>query len=306
MSDAPPDPPDLAAGAAFEGTLPGLDPRLKVEAGITLDEATVFIARLNHEQPVSNRFRREGVYWLDLCLTPRRPNALARYAGHWGPARLVPLGPLLAFPPREDLELRSPGGRHASLICALRAESVERWFPPDFGWTDRRLEATLNIASEPLVHLMTRLNHELRHLRDGSRELCTAIVQQLAIELGRYLGAASEPDERGGLAAWRIRVIDARIADAAQTYPTAQDLAALCRLSTRQFARAFRASRGCSPGDFLAQVRIETAKRRLYTTEPLAQIAATLGFATQSSFTAAFRKATGVSPGQFRKRLGVG
>lgn len=284
----------------------GQDPRLNIEAGIALANATVFIARLNHGQPARNLFRRDDVYWLDLCLTPRRANARGRYADHWGPARFVQLGALFAFPPQQTLELHSPGGRHASLICALGAESVERWFPPGFVWTDRRLEATLNIASDVLVQLMTRLNHELRDPQTGYRELCTLIVQQLAIELGRYLGGASEPDESGGLAAWRLRLIEERIFDPSQTYPTVQELAAMCRLSTRQFARAFRASRGCSPGDYLAQTLIETAKRRLYTTEPLAQVAASLGFATQSSFTAAFRRATGVTPGQFRKRLGTG
>ncbi|WP_298196335.1 AraC family transcriptional regulator [Novosphingobium sp.] len=284
----------------------GLDPRLKIEASISLADAIVVIARLNHAQPACHRFRRDEVYWLDLCLTPRRPNAVGRYTDHWGTARFARLGSLLAFPPQQALELRSPGGRHASLICALRADSVERWFPPDFAWTDRRLEATLNIACEVLVQLMTRLNHELRNPGEGHRELCSAIVQQIAIELGRYLGAASEPDERGGLAAWRLRLIEARLSDPEQAHPTVQELAAICRLSTRQFARAFRASRGCSPADYLAQARIESAKRRLYSAEPLARIAASLGFATQSSFCAAFRKATGVTPGQFRKRLGTG
>lgn len=277
--------------------------RLEVDAEIELSRAHVSIARLYHDAPDCNLFSRDDVYWLDLCLTPRRPNAQGRYCQHWNPSRLAQLGSLLAFPPRKQLELRSAGGRHVSLICQLQAEAVDCWLPADFAWTERRLGATLNLASETIRQLMLRLNHELRNLQAGSTELCEAIVQQIAIELARYLAATNEPDAKGGLAVWRLRVIDERIADPARPYPSAGELAAMCRLSPRQFSRAFRSSRGCSISDYLSQTRIDSAKRRLYTEQPLADIATLLGFATQSSFTAAFRRATGSTPGQFRKRL---
>ena len=147
-----------------------------------------------------------------------------------------------------------------------------------------------------------RLNHEARRPQEGTAELCEAIVRQIAIELARYLAAAKAPDTKGGLASWRLRVIDARIADEDQPYPTASDLAGLCRLSERQFSRAFRASRGCCISVYLSHSRIEAAKRRLYTGQSIAEIAASLGFATQSSFTAAFRRSTGITPAQFRKQ----
>lgn len=278
--------------------------RLEVDAEATVANAHIMIARLHHVGPASNRFRRDGIYWLDLCLTPRRPNALGRYCEHWGASRFAQLGSIVAFPPGQQLELRSAGGRHVSLICQVRADAVERWFPPDFAWTDRRLEAALNIASESIRQLMMRLNHELRNPQEGAAEVCEAIVSQLAIELARHLVATKEPDAKGGLAQWRLRLVSERIADPAQPYPTATELAGLCRLSVRQFSRAFRVSKGASVSDYLSHTRIDVAKRRLYTTESIAEIARSLGFSSQSSFTVAFRKATGTTPGQFRKRLG--
>jgi AraC family transcriptional regulator len=302
--------PDANSGAQQRARVSAVQQRagrrFQIDAELTLPIANVIVAQLEHAGPDRNRFRRERVYWLDLCLTPRRPNALARFSDQWSPSRFSPIGSIAAFPPRHELELRSAGGRHASIICEIRAEAVERWFPMEFNWTERRLEATLNIASEPIRQLMLRLNHELRRPQEGSIPLCEAIVQQLAIELARYLVAAKAPDAKGGLASWRLKLVDDRITDPAMHYPAARELAKLCRLSDRQFSRAFRASRGCAVSDYLAQSRIEIAKRKLCTAQPISEISASLGFATQSSFTAAFRRSIGITPGQFRKQLRTG
>ncbi len=153
---------------------------------------------------------------------------------------------------------------------------------------------------------MLRLNEELKRPSSGSAELCNAIVAQLAIELARHFAAASAADTKGGLASWRLRLVDERIADPGEIYPTAAELASLCRLSPRQFGRAFRASRGSSISDYLAQARTEAAKRRLFTTDSLTQIANALGYASQSSFSAAFRRSTGTTPGQFRNQTSAG
>jgi AraC family transcriptional regulator len=282
------------------------DRKLEVDAEIQLAHAHVFLARMHHCGPEQHSFRRDRVYWIDLCLTPRRPNADARYTDHWSPARHAQLGSLVALPPRKWLELRSSGGRHASLICQLEAAAVEQWLPDDYVWTERRLEASLNIANETIKSLMLRLNEELKKPSSSSVELCNAIIAQLAIELARHFAAASAADTKGGLASWRLRVVDERVADPDAIYPTAAELASMCRLSPRQFSRAFRASRGCSVSEHLAQERIEAAKRKLFTKDSLAQITIALGYSSQSSFSAAFRRSTGTTPGQFRNQVIAG
>jgi AraC family transcriptional regulator len=135
--------------------------------------------------------------------------------------------------------------------------------------------------------------------------MCTALVDQLAIELARYIASVNEPTEKGGLASWRLRIIDERLAEPREP-PTLAELAELCRMSVRQLTRGFRTSRGCSVGDHLAEVRIDAAKRRLSSSqESIKTIATSLGFSSQSSFTAAFRRATGgVTPNEYRKRAG--
>lgn len=275
---------------------------VNLEAELELSGAHVWLVHLDHAGPDEHMFRRENLYWVDLCLTPRRPNARARYVDFWSPHRFHTMGSIIALPPRFDLHLKNEGGKHISLICALRADLVDRWLPEGFEWTDRRLEACLNISNSTIRSLLLNLSHEMRHPRIGSRELGEAIIQMLPIELARNLIAMDEPTEYGGLAAWRLRAIDQRIAEPGKI-PTLAELADECRVSIRQLTRGFRTSRGCSIGDYLAQHRIDAAKRRLATDETIKSVALSTGFSSQSTFTSTFRRATGVTPHEYRKRV---
>ena len=276
--------------------------KMTVSAELELQTARVQLARFNHGGPSEYRFRREDVFWLDACLTPRRPNERARYVDHWGPHRFAPLGSVILLPPGQALHLVSAGGRRSSLICQLRADAVRRCLPEDFEFTDRRLEACLDITNTNIRSLMHRLAHELHGPGVKSADLAEAIAVQLAIELARYLIAASSEVDTGGLASWRLRVIDKRLARDGPP-PKLAELAALSNLSIRQLTRAFRTSRGCSVGDYMAQSRIEMAKRRLATGESIKAIAITMGFSSQSTFTYAFRRATDLTPKEFRTRV---
>src|SRR5438876_10350843 len=80
---------------------------LEVDAEMELALARVQLVRLEHLSPGGFFFRREGVYWVDLCLTPRRPTASARYVDRWGSHRFAEMGSIIALPPGENLHLRS-------------------------------------------------------------------------------------------------------------------------------------------------------------------------------------------------------
>ncbi len=275
---------------------------LSREAELQLEKAHLQALVLDHPGPEDFLFVRKDDYWIDLCLTPRRPNARARFVERWGEHRYGSLGSLVALPPRFNLHLHTEGGRHASMICALKAEAVHAWLPADFEWTDRRLELCLDLSSGAIRDLMLKLFQEMRYPGVASRELAEALCLQLSVELARLLIAAAEPPERGGLAAWRLRAIDKRLAALGEP-PTLAELAQLCDISVRQLTRGFRTSRGCSIQDYIRQARIEAAKHRLGTNESLKSIATSLGFCGQSTFTCAFRRATGVTPRDFRQRI---
>lgn len=276
--------------------------KVNLEAEIRLSGARVWLVHLDHKVADEHMFQRDDLYWIDLCLTPRRPNARARYVDLWSPHRFNAMGSIIALPPRFKLHLKNEGGKHISLICALDAKLVDRWFSSDFEWTDRRLEACLNISNSTIRSLLLNLSHEMRHPGVGSRELSEAIIQMLPIELARNLIAMDEPTEYGGLSAWRLRAIDRRIGQPGKL-PALSELASECRISVRQLTRGFRTSRGCSIGDYLAQQRIDAAKRRLATDESIKSIAASTGFSSQSTFTYTFRRSTGVTPHEYRRRV---
>lgn len=81
-------------------------------------------------------------------------------------------------------------------------------------------------------------------------------------------------------------------------------VAAEVNLSPTYFHKVFSRTVGCSPNDFLQNVRIRAAKKLLATTDtPLADIAAECGFSSQSYFTCIFRRTTGITPKHYRDRL---
>lgn len=82
------------------------------------------------------------------------------------------------------------------------------------------------------------------------------------------------------------------------------DLASSAFLSTGRFTEVFRAEVGCSPREYLGQVRIEAAKRLLRETDlTVCAIAGQTGFPDPAYFTRFFRQEVGTSPSEFRSGL---
>lgn len=273
------------------------------EAELAVPSATARIVRFHLDQPTNRVFRRDDRYWLDMCLTPRPENVRGCYRERWGPHRYERLGEIFLMPPGEVLHVRSDVGEdQVSIVCEIAAKAVNRWL--DRGgieWTDRRLAAGLDIAHPHIRFCLFRLAEEARHPGAGSTILAEMIAGQLAIEVARFCEAIAEGPITGGLASWRLRLIDERIHQTGEA-PSLEALAALCSMSVRQLTRGFRSSRGCSIGDHIAMTRIEMAKRLLGSDDSIKSIAASLGFAAPSGFSYAFRRATGSTPRQFRQR----
>ncbi|MFP5304866.1 MAG: helix-turn-helix transcriptional regulator [Gammaproteobacteria bacterium] len=279
-------------------------PTATIEAELRVPAATAQLVRFELPGPADNIMRvNDEAYWLDLCLTPRPRNARACYRERWNPQRFERLGIVFVVPPHEVMQARSDGcGRQTSLICQLRPEPLAEWLGKDLEWTDRRLAASLDIADVNVRSLLLRLADEMRHPGFASQALVELIVAQLGIELSRYCGAVSEGGASGGLAAWRLRLIDERLREVREP-PTLAELAGLCNLSVRQLTRGFRVSRGRSIGECIARSRLDHARRLLATDQSVKAIAYSLGFSSPSAFCFAFRRDTGETPRQFRQRL---
>ncbi len=276
---------------------------MTLKAELQLPLGTAQLVQFHLSQPSDNVMSLCETHRLDLCLTPRPKNARACYRDHWGPHRFERIGDVFLVPAGEALHAKGDNaGSQSSILCFLRPAPISAWLEDDLEWTDRRLQASLDIANPNVRQLMLRLGEEMRHPGFASATLAELIIAQMAIEISRYCTAIPDAPKSGGLAPWRLRLIDERLTELHQA-PTLADLAELCNLSVRQLTRGFRASRGRSIGDHIANSRIDIAKRRLATGESVKSIAYTMGFSSPSSFCYAFRKATGEAPRQFRQRI---
>jgi AraC family transcriptional regulator len=278
-----------------------MDDLYTIEAELKSTSVSAMLARYYHEGPSDFVTRRSDAYWLDLGLTPRPANARARYVDGWSADRYERLGAVFCVPAGHEVQFLTDGGGMTSVSCELSREVLSRWFEADLAWTDEQLAATLAISNANIRGLMLRLGEELRRPGFASGAMVELVTAQIAIELRLHAAALAEAPAAGGLAGWRLRLIDERLAEGRET-PAVSELAALCRLSVRQLTRGFRASRGCSLGRYIEQSRLEHAKRRLRGDESVKAIALSLGFSTPSNFSYAFRRATGLTPNAYRRQ----
>jgi AraC family transcriptional regulator len=275
-------------------------PRAVVEAKLESKLGRIEVRRYDFTAPVDDVLVAGGAHILDLCLTPRPRQARGRYLERWNPERFEPFGEIFFLPAGHAVHGRSECGRQSSIMCQLRAGQMRDWLEDSAGWTERRLEASFDVSSFALRTLLVRLADEARAPGFATKVLVDLIAGQLAVELARYFQAVTETPSPRGLAPWQLRAIDARLRDSPEA-PSLDELATLCRLSTRHLGRAFRASRGVSVGRYVAQVRLGQAKRLLANNGSIKEVAFQLGFSSPAAFAAAFRKATGCTASAFRR-----
>jgi AraC family transcriptional regulator len=128
------------------------------------------------------------------------------------------------------------------------------------------------------------------------------IAGQICIELVRHLLDIEELQSTGGLSRRSLRLIDERLA-ADGAPPNLSELASLCGLSVRHLTRAFRRSRQRSIGSYIADRRMQRARRLLAAGVSVKSIAYTMGFSSPAALSSAFRRTTGERPRDYRQRM---
>lgn len=273
---------------------------MTVEGELCAPVAKARLVRFEFSKPIDRVLSERDCYRMDLCLTPRPGNARACYPNRWGARRFERIGNIFMVPPGEALQTVSDGCcRQASLICEFNPALADAWLDSELKWTNRGLLAGLDIRERNIQMLLHRLAQEAKNPGFASETLVELIAAQIAIELARYHDASNGENTWGGLARWRLQLIEERLREVAKP-PTLTELAQLCQLSVRQLTRGFRSSRGCSIGDYVASNRLEQARQLLAGDDSIKAIAYTLGFGSPSSFCFAFRRSTGETPTQFR------
>jgi AraC family transcriptional regulator len=242
---------------------------------------------------------------INMALTSRPPHTRVDHLANGMEPLSGEAGRLLVMIPGVSYRLAAPTGSLRSLHCAIGRTKLEELAGELIDWPSLGRSGVQLRPSSGLETHLRRIHEELVRNRLGREAMIRASVDMICVELARSFrrGDPARPDvHTGGLAAWRMRLILARIG-AEEPSPTVIELADLCGLTERQLRRAFKAETGFTIGKFIDEAATERAHRLLTTTDlPIASIARELGFASGDSFAQSFRRLTGVAPSKIRQR----
>lgn len=275
----------------------------RIEAQRNIEFGSVKIVRKQWDRPIDVSAA-GATHHLELSLLPRSDTAAGCFVDDWGPNRFEPIGAVFLIPADKIVRAKSDCRDQNSIVCNFNPDAVERWFERKIEWTDGRLRGALDVTNSRVRNLLFRIGEEVRTPSFASDSMIELMAAETVIELSRYL-AGIEEKMSGGLAGWRLRLIDERLADD-YAAPSLTELADLCNISVRQLTRAFRVSRGRSIGKYIAEHRIDHAKDMLASGMSVKAVAYTTGYSAPSNFTAAFVRATGETPKQYQLRATVG
>ena len=208
----------------------------------------------------------------------------ARYAARY---------PYLLIKRPGELHEAKGAGRFSSFYFACAPDTgLLPLLPPDLHMAE--LELTPELAAR-----IREIRTLLEHTGDfGAGDRIDAACHRLLLELllaVKLRNAPPSPEaEKIGRAVSHLRL--------RFTEPTDwEELAAACGFSLRSFTRHWRQVMHCSPGEYVAELRMAEARRLLADTERrVADIALALGYRSPESFINAFRLRHGVSPLKFR------
>lgn len=171
------------------------------------------------------------------------------------------------------------------------------------------LTPQIGFRDKHICHVAMSLLHELNEGNVVGRLYADSLAQGLAIQLVRCYSSLKDIHVGlGGMAPHKLRkaiaLIDHHLYDEEEGRVALRVVARDVRMSYFHFSRAFKQSMGMTATNYIAERRIERAKKMLEETElPISEIALRAGFSSQSHFTTAFRRLAGATPKAFRASL---
>ena len=197
------------------------------------------------------------------------------------------------------LAFHGSGEEHAEQIgpegmCCLHVEFGAAWLERN-SVISRVLSSGAQFEGGRVAWLAGQVHRELQNDDEATSVATEGLVLELLAEAARLEG-------RRGSARLPWVVAAAEYIHAQYTERLSlSDVAASVGIHPVRLARAFRERYHCSVGDYIRQVRIQTACRAIASGDlPLTQIALAAGFADQAHFSRTFHRLTGMTPGQFR------
>jgi AraC family transcriptional regulator len=132
-------------------------------------------------------------------------------------------------------------------------------------------------------------------------DVAPAAIEGLVLELLAEASRLRPQDAKGLRPKWLSQARELIHAHFAESL-SLSDVATAVGVHPVRLARAFRDAYRCSVGEFIRQVRIESACHAMRSEDlSLSEVALASGFADQAHFARTFKRVVGMTPGQFRE-----
>lgn len=194
------------------------------------------------------------------------------------------------------LRLHNVAWRWATI--AFDADAIERLAPGSLGGL-APIAGTEDRFVWNLLAEFDRLDAQESGLDEA---YCETMSHALVLYLTRRYGRRAAAPQRISLSGYRLRRVTDFIDAHLHTMIRIADLARLVDLSEGHFHRAFRASTGKTPLEYINGQRVAVAKHTLVRGDSsVTQIALDAGFVSPTHFARVFRNETGQSPSDYRR-----
>jgi len=223
----------------------------------------------------------------------------------------VRAGEVAIIPAGSSWGCRSESSHVGTILLLYLRPLFVRSAVADFDSSHRDITLTPQIGfrNKHIRHVAMSLLHELNEANVVSRLYADSLAIALAMQLvRRYSSLKDVRVGGGGMAPHKLRkaigLIDRHLAEEEEGRVGLRGVAREVGMSYFHFSRAFKHSMGMSPTNYIAERRIESAKKLLQETElPISEIALRAGFSSQSHFTTSFRRVAGATPKAFRATI---
>ncbi len=195
------------------------------------------------------------------------------------------------------------------LNCIFKKDFFERTTGIALEQWNELIASLVSIKNKRIEILMQEIYAELVQPGFARDLVIEAACTMLIVELARHAQQLARKNSKYGaslaLAPWQLRRIQERIqASLEMGYPNLSELADICGISQSHLMRTFKASTGWQIHKYIAEERLNVAKRLLAEDQIHSKdISAKLGFRSPAYFATAFRRMTGKTPSEYRSEV---